>query len=152
MKRIMLFLFLLFSTLAISQDRDLDVPDLLKIKFNEEFKNVVRPEWSKVYRGELNHEARYEVTFYMDNSKYLVSYNNDGNIRVIERSLGLNEVKDDSLKYLKNFYPTYAIIGVTQLVKEDQKVFYEIVITNRIEYFELLFSKDGSFLEKRQLK
>lgn len=148
----MLFLLLLFSFLAISQNKSLDVPDLLKIKFNEEFKNVVSPEWSKVYRGELNHEARYEVTFYMDNSKYLVSYNNDGNIRVIARTLSLEEVKKESLKYIKNFYPNSVIINSIEKIKEDNKVFYEITILNRGEYLELTFSQDGSYIDKKVLK
>lgn len=152
MRRLILFFTLFLTIISFSQDKKVNVPDLLKIKFNEEFKNAINPTWSKVYRGELDTEARYEVAFYMDNSRYLVSYNNDGNIRVIARSLSLEKVKKESLLYIKNMYPKAIIVASTQKIKEDNKVFYEITISNRGEYLELLFSEDGSFLEKKILK
>lgn len=149
MKKLILIFTLFFTIANFSQDNKLNVPDLLKIKFNDEFKNAINPKWSKVYRGELDYEVRYEVSFFMDDSRYLVSYNNDGNIRVIARTLSKEEVKKETLNYIKNFYPNSKIIYVVQKIKEDGKVFYKITISNKMQYLELLFSEDGSFLEKK---
>ena len=86
------------------------------------------------------------VEFLKGNTKYLVSYDKEGNIRAIEKSIAINSLNETILDYLKRKYPTFNINEASIIKKDDGDEFYNIGVSDSKEFFVLVFTKAGDFL------
>ncbi len=145
MRKIILFFALCVSFMTYAQDK-INAPQILKLKFENEFKGASDVSWSLFYRGKFRDQLRYEVEFLKGNTKYLVSYDKEGNIRAIEKSIAINSLSEPILDYLKRKYPTFNINEASIIKKDDGDEFYNIGVSDSKEFFVLVFNKAGDFL------
>ncbi|MBF04790.1 MAG: hypothetical protein CMP76_16030 [Flavobacterium sp.] len=124
----------------------INAPKILELKFEQEFKGATDVSWSLFYRGKFRDQLRYEVEFLKGNTKYLVSYDKEGNIRAIEKSIAINSLNKPILDYLKREYPTFDINEASIIKKDDGEEFYNIGVSDSKEFFVLVFTKAGDFL------
>ena len=145
MKNFILILFLSFTALNYAQEK-IDVPPFLKQNFEKEFKGATDTSWSMFYRGKYKNQLRFEVEFLKGNSKYLVSYDNVGVIKAIQKSIALSSLNSSILEYLKENYPTFEINEASKITKENGKEFFNVGISDSDNFFVLVFDKTGYFL------
>lgn len=131
--------------MTYAQDK-INAPQILKLKFENEFKGASDVSWSLFYRGKFRDQLRYEVEFLKGNTKYLVSYDKEGNIRAIEKSIAINSLSKPILDYLKRKYLTFNINEASLIKKDDGDEFYNIGVSDTKEFFVLVFNKAGDFL------
>jgi len=145
MRKIVLIFVLCLSFMTIAQEQ-INAPKILELKFEQEFKGATDVSWSLFYRGKFRDQLRYEVEFLKGNTKYLVSYDKEGNIRAIEKSIAINSLNKAILGYLERNYPTFNINEASIIKKDDGDDFFNIGISDAKEFFVLVFNKNGDFL------
>ena len=145
MKKILTILFLCLTFIANAQEK-VKLPAIVEANFNKEFKEINDVEWSVYYRGKYNKDLRFEAQFIKGNSKFLVSYSEDGIMKVIQKSIPINSLNDRIMDYLKDTYPTFEINEASLIVKADQKSYYNVGISGSSNFFILVFSEEGYFL------
>ena len=145
MRKIILIFALCVSFMTYAQDK-INAPQILKQKFENEFKGAIDVSWSLFYRGKFRDQLRYEVEFLKGNTKYLVSYDKEGNIRAIEKSIAINSLNKTILGYLERNYPTFNINEASIITKDNGEAFFNVGISDAKEFFVLVFNKSGDFL------
>ncbi|WP_320814696.1 hypothetical protein [Flavobacterium sp.] len=145
MKKLIFILFLSFTIVNYSQEK-IDAPPFLKLNFEKDFKGATDTSWSKFYRGKYREQLRFEVEFLRGNSKYLVSYDNVGVIKAIQKSIAISSLNTSILEYLKNNYPTFEINEASKITKENGDEFYNVGISGSDDFFILVFNTSGYFL------
>jgi hypothetical protein len=145
MKKLIFILFLSFTIVNYSQEK-IDVPPFLKQNFEKDFNGAIDTGWSKFYRGKYRDQLRFEVEFLKGNSKYLVSYDNVGVIKAIQKSMAISSLNTSILEYLKNNYPTLEINEASKITKENGDEFYNVGISDSDNFFILVFNNSGYFL------
>ncbi|MDK2771128.1 MAG: hypothetical protein KYX68_02690 [Flavobacterium sp.] len=153
MKRIFIFSFLLLSFISNAQVKEVTLPDLLKIKFQEQFSNATDVKWSKFYRGKDNEEVRYEAEFFNNDTKYMVSYDKNGVIKALEKSILVGSLSPKIKDYVRGYFQSYKLKEATEIYTEEGKEFFNVGIKrNETDYLVLVFNKEGDFLYKEELK
>lgn len=145
MKKSFTILILCFTLLSNAQDK-IALPFVVQSNFDKEFKDVLDLSWSIFYRGKNNNDLRFEAEFLKGNSKYLVSYSEDGAIKAIEKSISVNSLNENITSYLKDNYPSFELNQASFIVKEEDKVFYNVAISDDTNYFILVFNEKGTFM------
>lgn len=145
MKKVLTVLFLCF-TFTISAQEKITLPEIVEANFNKEFKDVKDVNWSIFYRGKNDNDLRFEAEFLKGNSKFLVSYSDDGAIKAIQKSIAINSLMDNIKKYLVEKYPNYQVNEASLIVKQDQKTYYNVGVSNATNYFILVFDGEGNYL------
>lgn len=145
MRKIVLIFVLCLSFMTFAQEQ-INAPKILELKFEQEFKGATDVSWSLFYRGKFRDQLRYEVEFLKGNAKYLVSYDKEGNIRAIEKSIAINSLSAPILDYLKRKYTTFNINEASIIKKDDGDEFFNVGISDAKEFFVLVFNKSGDFL------
>jgi len=139
-------IIILFTTLFSTAQEKIEIPIIVNSNFEKEFKDVVDLNWSILFRGKLNKELRFEAEFLNGNSKYLVSYAKDGSVKAIQKSISINSLNENISTYLKDNYPTFELNEASFIIKEDEKIFYNVGISNASDFFILVFNEKGTFL------
>ncbi|WP_438966650.1 hypothetical protein [Flavobacterium sp.] len=145
MKKSFTILILFFTLLSNAQDK-IALPFVVQSNFDKEFKDVLDLSWSIFYRGKNNNDLRFEAEFLKGNSKYLVSYSEDGAIKAIEKSISVNSLNENITSYLIDNYPSFELNQASFIVKEEDKVFYNVAISDDTNYFILVFNEKGTFM------
>ena len=133
------------SFISYAQEK-INVPPLLQLKFEKEFKEATDVSWSMFYRGKYRDQLRFEVEFLKGNSKYLVSYDKEGVVKAVEKSIPINSLHKAIVDYLKRNYPTFEINEASTITKENGTKYYNVGISDSAHFFVLVFNKTGDFL------
>jgi hypothetical protein len=145
MKNLLTILFLCVAFISNAQEK-INLPTIVKSNFQKEFKDVKDVNWSIFYRGKNNNDLRFEAEFLKGNSKFLISYSDDGAIKAIEKSIAINSLNNNIKQYLKDSYPTYQLNEASLIVKENQKTYYNVGVSNETNFFILVFDGEGNYL------
>lgn len=154
MKKILFFF--LFSFFAFSQNNnangiDFDMPAEVSNAFNQQFPNAKKVNWNRVYRSlDNSSQERFEVTFKMNKSNYLVSYIKDGTVKAIEKSLKPSQLPDQILSYLQTNYPTFKIQEASEVALENGDTNIEIGLQDDAGFSVAVFDKNNDFLFIKQ--
>ena len=153
MKRLIIFSFLLLGFVCDAQIKEVTLPDLLKIKFQEQFPKATNVKWSKFYRGKDHSEMRYETEFLNDDTMYMVSYDKNGEVKALEKSILAGSLSPKIKDYIRGYFQSYKLKEATEIYTEEGKEFYNVGIKrDDNKYLVLVFNKEGNFLYKEELK
>lgn len=145
MKKILTILILCVTFLTNAQEK-LTIPEIVEANFNIEFKDIKDVNWSIFYRGKNNNDLRFEAEFLDGNSRFLISYSNDGVIKAIQKSMAVSSLSDKIKKYLVDYYSTYQVNEASLIVKQGEKTYYNVGVSGTSNYFILVFDGDGNYL------
>ena len=145
MKKTLTILILCFTFLANAQEK-ITLPAIVESNFKKEFKDIENVNWSIFYRGKNNNDLRFEAEFLKGNARFLISYSDDGAIKAIQKSMAISSLKDKIKKYLVDKYPTYQVNEASLIVKQDQKTYYNVGVSDATNYFILVFDGEGNYL------
>ncbi|CAM3499311.1 hypothetical protein FLGE108171_00480 [Flavobacterium gelidilacus] len=145
MKKVVTILILCLTFLTNAQEK-ITLPAIVEANFEKEFKDIKDVNWSIFYRGKNNNDLRFEAEFLKGNSRFLISYSDDGVIKAIQKSIALSSLKEKVKKYLIDKYPTYQINEASLIVKQDQKTYYDVGVSDETNYFILVFDGEGNYL------
>ncbi|MEZ4853856.1 PepSY-like domain-containing protein [Flavobacterium sp.] len=151
MRKLITVLILSLAASSYGQNRGVEVPEVAKLRFAEEFPSATHQRWQKAYRGDEGDQERYEVVFTREGNKFLVSYSNDGYIRALEESLPINKLPKAVKNYLKKSFKDYNINEASIVSYEYKKETYQVEISNDETYSVLVFDKKGEFLNESQV-
>lgn len=145
MKKVVTILILCFTFLVSAQEK-ITLPALVKANFEKEFKEVDNVNWSIFYRGKNNDDLRFEAEFLKGNSRFLISYSDDGVIKAIQKSIAISSLNDKIKKYLVDKYPSYQVNEASLIVKQDKKTYYNVGVSDATNYFILVFDEAGNYM------
>ena len=145
MKKVVTILILCLTFLTNAQEK-ITLSAIVEANFEKEFKEIKDVNWSIFYRGKNNNDLRFEAEFLKGNSRLLISYSDDGVIKAIQKSIALSSLKEKIKKYLVDKYPTYQINEASLIVKQDQKTYYDVGVSDETNYFILVFDGEGNYL------
>jgi len=145
MKKVVTILILCLTFLTNAQEK-ITLPEIVEANFKLEFKDVKEVNWSIFYRGKNNNDLRFEAEFLKGNSRLLVSYTDDGTIKAIQKSIAINSLSDKIKKYLVDYYSRYEVNEASLIVKQDQKTYYVVGVSDATNYFILVFDEYGKYM------
>ncbi len=145
MKKALTILILCLTFLTNAQEK-IKLPVIVESNFKNEFKDIKEVNWSIFYRGKNNDDLRFEAEFLKGNSRLLVSYSDDGNIKAIQKSIAITSLKDKIKKYLVDYYSSYQINEASLIVKQFEKTYYDVGVSDATNYFILVFDGEGNYL------
>lgn len=145
MKKILIILILCSTFLTNAQEK-ITLPEIVETNFKKEFKDIKDVNWSIFYRGKNNNDLRFEAEFINGNSRFLISYSDDGAIKAIQKSMAISSLKDKIKKYLVDKYPAYQVNEASLIVKQDQKTYYNVGVSDATNYFILVFDEAGNYM------
>lgn len=145
MKKGITILILCLTFLTNAQEK-ITLPVIVEANFKKEFKEIKNVNWSIFYRGKNNNDLRFEAEFLKGNSRLLISYSDDGVIKAIQKSIDLSSLKEKIKKYLVDKYPTYQLNEASLIVKQDQKTYYNVGVSDATNYFILVFDEYGNYM------
>jgi hypothetical protein len=137
---------LLSIAFATNAQEKIKLPLIVSENFQKQFKEVDQVGWSMFYRGKYNKDLRYEAEFLRGNSKYLVSYTQDGFVKAIQKSIPLNSLNNSIQEYIQDNYPTFNVNEATVIVKDNDTSYYNVSISSVSNFFILVFNDKGTFL------
>lgn len=115
--------------------------------FNQEFPKAKKVNWNRVYRSlDNSSQERFEVTFKMNKSNYLVSYIKDGTIKAIEKSLKPSQVPNAIINYLQTNYPTFVIKEASEVAMENGDKNIEVGLRDDSTFTVAVFDKNNDFM------
>lgn len=148
MKKIIFFF--LFTIFAFSQNNngvDFDLPSEVSSAFSQQFPSAKRINWNRVYRSlDNSSQERFEVTFRMNKSNYLVSYIKDGTVKAIEKSLKLSQLPSQILNYLQSNYPTFVIKEASEVALENGDKNIEVGLRDDSTFTVAVFDENYDFM------
>jgi hypothetical protein len=150
MKKLFILAFLSFAFFTNAQER-IKLPLIVSENFQKQFKEIKEVGWSMFYRGKYNNDLRYEAEFLRGNSKFLVSYTQDGFVKAIQKSISLNSLSKNIQDYITQNYPTFNVTEASVIVKDDEKSYYNVAISSENNFFILVFNDKGTFLNLTSL-
>jgi len=145
MRKSITILILCFTFLTNAQEK-ITLPEIVETNFKKEFKDIKDVNWSIFYRGKNNNDLRFEAEFIDGNSRFLISYSDDGSIKAIQKSMAISLLNDKIKKYLEDKYPNYQVNEASLIVKQDQKTYYSVGVSSETNYFILVFDGNGNYL------
>lgn len=143
-----LFIMLILGTFFASYSQEkLSLPLIVTENFQKQFSEVRNVGWSMFYRGKYNNALRYEAEFLRGNSKYLVSFSQDGFVKAIQKSMPIGMLNEAIQVYIKENYPTFNITETSVIVNSEEKSYYNVAIASEENYFILVFNNQGTFFK-----
>ncbi len=145
MKKTLTILVLCLTFLVNAQEK-IKLPVIVESNFKKEFKDIENVNWSIFYRGKNNNDLRFEAEFLKGNSRYLISYSDDGVIKAIQKSIAISSLNNKIKKYLVDKYTSYQVNEASLIVKQDQKTYYNVGVSDATNYFILVFDEEGNYM------
>lgn len=133
--------FINFFQKIFTGGKEIDLPAIVKEKFETQFTNSLNTEWHK--NGE-----QFEAVFYKNEVEHIAVYKYDGAMVCLKINLPLTSVPENILQTAKH---EGELMNAIQIECEDN-LKYELIVrdTELIRYF-LLLDENGSILKKEKL-
>lgn len=132
-----------------AQKNNFELPIEVSSAFRMAFPKVTNPVWKIKFRLDNdidNREMRYESSFNVNDTNFLVSYDKDGNMKVVEKSIKSYEVLPAITDYLTKNYPNFKMIEASEVVDSNQNKTYQIGMLFDTKFEVGVFDKTGYFL------
>ncbi len=141
MKRLIVFSSLfLFSISYAQKSSNKDIPQVVKDKFSNTFKDAIKVKWNKEKIG-------YEASFNLGNEKKSATLDESGKILETETSLKINELPKSVLASVKKDYAGYKITEAAKIDKAGTTT-YEAEVTKGKNKMDLIYDEMGNLKEK----
>lgn len=150
MLRLFVLSALCLSFVLSSVSKEKSVPENVKNSFTKKFPNVKKMEWEFDKEDNL-----WEVEFKMNKEEYEASFNEKGEWLETEKEIRFKDLPNEVKSTLELDFKNYEIEEVEYL-ENSKGQFYEVEVEieeNNIEKeYEIIFSKKGELIDKKEEK
>lgn len=135
------FLFSLIFLLSCEKDKEKEVPEEIRLSFQEAYPNATDVIWSLKEQG-------YEVDFEQETGAIELEFDKEGKIIEEEVIIGKSALPENINKYLEENYPQLHI-GEASIEMDKGETVYELELLNGFfREIEVEFDTNGEFLRK----